>query len=48
MEFYEECAKNVVQIINEYHTETKDVADAVQKIATDNMYTKVGKKTTDG
>lgn len=45
MEFYEECAKKVAELIHDYHTKTKDVADAVQKIATDTMYTDVGKKT---
>lgn len=44
MEFYEECAKKVAQIIHDYHNKTKEVADAMQKVLTDAMYSETGKK----
>lgn len=44
MEFYEECAKNVAATIHDYHVKGKEIADAYQKVMTDEMYSEVGKK----
>ena len=44
MEFYEECAKKVTQLIHEYHNKSKEVADAMQKVLADAMYSETGKK----